>query len=144
VQDSKRLNDYQGPAVIISADGMCEAGRIQHHLMHVIQDSRNTILIVGYMAADTLGRRIRDRASEVRIHGDIFKVRARIEEINAFSAHADYSEEWDWMSLLDLSKLKKVFLVHGEPAGLTHLEAYLREKGIKDVQVVKYGEKYDL
>jgi metallo-beta-lactamase family protein len=144
VQDSKRLNDLKGPAVIISADGMCEAGRIQHHLMHTISDPSTTVLIVGYMAANTLGRRIRDRESEVRIHGEFIKVRARIEEINAFSAHADYSEAWDWMSGLDLTKLKKVFLVHGEAAGLTHLESYLREKGVKDVQIVKRGERYEL
>ena len=144
VQDSKRLNDYQGPAVIISADGMCEAGRIQHHLIHTISDPSSTILLVGYMAADTLGRRIRDRESEVRIHGEVFKVRSRIEEINAFSAHADYQETWDWMSSLDLSRLKRVFLVHGEAAGLEHLDRFLREKGIKDVQIVKKGERYEL
>ncbi len=144
VQDSKRLNALEGPAVIISADGMCEAGRIQHHLIHVISDPRNTILIVGYMAANTLGRRIRDRESEVRIHGEIFKVRAHIEEINAFSAHADYQESWDWLSVLDLERLKKVFLVHGEPSGLKHMEDFLLGKGIKEVQVVKYGERYEL
>ena len=144
VQDSKHLNDLQGPAIIISADGMCEAGRIQHHLIHTISDPSSTILIVGYMAANTLGRRIRDREKEVRIHGEVFKVRARIEEINAFSAHADYQEAWDWMSSLDRTKLKKVFLVHGETSGLSHMEKFLREKGIKDLQVVKYGERYEL
>ena len=144
VQDSKRLNDLKEPAIIISADGMCEAGRIQHHLMHTISDSRNTILIVGFMADHTLGRRIKDRESEVRIQGDFFKVRARVEEINAFSAHADYQESWDWLSGLDLGRLKRIFLVHGEPASLSHLEKFLREKGIKDVQVVKYGEVYEL
>jgi metallo-beta-lactamase family protein len=144
VEDSKRLNDSDEPMVIISADGMCEAGRIQHHLIHTIADDRNTILIVGFMAANTLGRRIKDRAAEVRIHGDFYKVRARIEEINAFSAHADYSEAWDWMSALDLTQLKKVFLVHGEAASLTHMREYLLAKGIKDVQIVKKGEVYDL
>jgi metallo-beta-lactamase family protein len=144
VQDSKRLNDYKGPVIIISADGMCEAGRIQHHLIHMISDPSSTILIVGFMAANTLGRRIRDREKEVRIHGEVFRVRANIEEINAFSAHADYQESWDWMSSLDLARLKKVFLVHGEAAGLAHMETFLREKGIKDVQVVKKGEKYEL
>jgi metallo-beta-lactamase family protein len=144
VQDSKRLNDYKGPAVIISADGMCEAGRIQHHLIHTISDPGTTILIVGYMAANTLGRRIRDREPEVRIHGDLHKVRARVEEINAFSAHADYKEAWEWMSSLDLGKLKKVFLVHGEASGLAHMKSFLGEKGINEVQIVKYGEKYEL
>jgi metallo-beta-lactamase family protein len=144
VTDSKRLNDLQGPAVIISADGMCEAGRIQHHLIHTISDARNTILIVGYMADHTLGRRIKDRLPEVRIQGDIFKVKARIEEINAFSAHADYQESWDWLSGLDLERLKKVFLVHGEPAGLSHLQSFLKGKGIKEVEIVKYGSVYDL
>jgi metallo-beta-lactamase family protein len=144
VADSKKLNDLKGPAVIISADGMCEAGRIQHHLIHTISDSRNTILIVGFMAANTLGRRIRDREAEVRIQGDFFKVKARVEEINAFSAHADYEETWDWLSHMDLERLKKDFLVHGEPAGLTHLESYLREKGVKDVEIVKYSKVYEL
>ncbi len=144
VQDSKRLNDLEGPAVIISADGMCEAGRIQHHLMHCISDARNTILIVGYMAANTLGRRIREGEKEVRIHGDFFRVNARVEEINAFSAHADYSESWDWMTGLDLERLKKVFLVHGEPSGLKALKEYLLGKGVKEVEVVKYGERYEL
>jgi metallo-beta-lactamase family protein len=144
VQSSKALNDLKGPAVIISADGMCEAGRIQHHLIHTVSDPNTTILIVGYMAANTLGRRIRDREPELRIHGELFKLRARVEEINAFSAHADYQEAWDWMSSLDLSKLKRVFLVHGEAAGLTHMESFLREKGIKDVQIVKKGERYEL
>jgi len=144
VGESKSLNDYKGPAVIISADGMCEAGRIQHHLIHNISDPNATILLVGYMAANTLGRRIRDREPEVRIHGEMFKVRARVEEINAFSAHADYSEAWDWMSGLDLSSLKRVFLVHGEAPGLAHMQSYLREKGVVDVQIVKKGEVYEL
>jgi metallo-beta-lactamase family protein len=144
VDDSKRLNDYRGPVVIISADGMCEAGRIQHHLIHGISDPANTVLIVGYMAENTLGRRIRDREPEVRIHGDVYKVKAAIEEINAFSAHADYQEAWEWLSRQDISRLKTVFLVHGEGAALTHFQSFLRSKGVADVRIVKYGERYDL
>lgn len=144
VEDSKRLNEYRGPVVIISADGMCEAGRIQHHLIHGISDPANTILIVGYMAENTLGRRIRDRDPEVRIHGEVYKVKAAIEEINAFSAHADYQETWEWLSKQDLSRLKTVFLVHGEGAALTHLQSFLTSKGLSDVRIVKYGERYDL
>ncbi|MBL8967327.1 MAG: MBL fold metallo-hydrolase, partial [Spirochaetaceae bacterium] len=144
VQDSKRLNDMREPMVIISADGMCEAGRIQHHLMHYISDQRNTILIVGYMAANTLGRRIKEREPEVRIHGDFFRVNAEVAEINAFSAHADYEESWEWMSMLDPERLKKVFLVHGEPESLSAMRSFLLGKGVRDVQVVKYGERYEL
>jgi metallo-beta-lactamase family protein len=144
VQDSKALNEIKEPIIVISADGMCEAGRIQHHLMRTVTDPRNTILIVGFMAAHTLGRRIKDREPQVRIHGDIFPLRARVEEINAFSAHADYQESWEWLQGLDLSQLKKIFLVHGEPASLQAQAEFFRSKGIKAVEVVKYGERYEL
>jgi len=144
VEESKALNDLKGPAIIISADGMCEAGRIQHHLLHTVDDPNNTILIVGYMAADTLGRRIKERVPEVHIHGNVLKLRARVEEINAFSAHADYQESWDWLSGLDLSRLKGIFLVHGETEGLNALSAFLGKNGLKKVRIVKYGERYEL
>ncbi len=144
VDDSKALNRLEGPAVIISAAGMCEAGRIQHHLIHNISDERNTILVVGYMAANTLGRRIRDGQKEVRIHGDLFKVKARVEEIKAFSAHADYQETWDWISRMDTSSLKTVFLVHGEDEALEAQKRFLEAKGLRDVRIVEYGERYSL
>ncbi len=144
VDDSKMLNRLDTPAIIMSADGMCEAGRIQHHLMHNITDPRNTILVVGYMAADTLGRRIRDGQKEVRIHGDLYQVKARVEEIKAFSAHADYQEIWDWLSRMDLSSLKTVFMVHGEDEALAAQKKFLEGKGLKDVRIVKYGERYEL
>ncbi len=144
VEESKALNDLKGPAIIISADGMCEAGRIQHHLLHTVEDPANTILIVGYMARDTLGRRIKERVPEVRIHGNVLKLRARVEEINAFSAHADYQEIWSWLSSLDLGGLKGIFLVHGEAEGLSALSAFLGKKGIGNVRIVRYGERYEL
>jgi metallo-beta-lactamase family protein len=78
VQESKDLNEKKGPLIIISADGMCEAGRIQHHLIHNIRDPNTTILTVGYMAENTLGRRIRNREKEVKIHGEWFKVNAQV------------------------------------------------------------------
>ncbi|MBN2875566.1 MAG: MBL fold metallo-hydrolase [Spirochaetales bacterium] len=144
VDDSKMLNRLDTPAIIMSADGMCEAGRIQHHLIHNISDERNTILVVGYMAAGTLGRRIRDGQKEVRIHGDLFKVKARVEEIKAFSAHSDYQETWDWMSRMDLSSLKTVFLVHGEDEAMEAQKKFFEGKGLKDVRIVEYGERYEL
>lgn len=144
VEESKKLNDLQGAAIIISADGMCEAGRIQHHLIHCISDPRNTILVVGFMAENTLGRAIKEKREEVKILGDYYKVRAMVEEINAFSAHADYQEIWDWVSMMDLSRLKKIFLVHGEKEAQDHLKEYLGTKGLKDIEIVEYEKRYEL
>lgn len=144
VEQSKKLNTMPGPVVIMSADGMCEAGRIQHHLLHGLGDERNTLLIVGYMAADTLGRRLRDGQKEVRIHGNLVNVKARVEEIKAFSAHADYQETWNWMSAMDLSSLKRVFLVHGENDAVDALRTFLLGKGVPAVETVEYGQRYRL
>jgi len=144
VQESKALNDQKGPLIIISADGMCEAGRIQHHLIHNISDPNTTIMTVGYMAENTLGRRIRNRESEVKIHGSLFKVKAQVEEINAFSAHADYIETLQWLKAVDTSKLKGIFLVHGERKAQTFIKKYLEENGYPNVQIVKYGQTYEL
>jgi len=144
VDESKALNDHKGPLIIISADGMCEAGRIQHHLIHNIQDPNTTIMTVGYMAENTLGRRIRNREGEVKIHGEWFKLKAQVEEINAFSAHADYFEMLEWLKALDTSRLKGIFLVHGEKKSQTFLQKYLKENGFPNVEIVKYGKTYEL
>ncbi len=144
VQESKELNKLREPAVIISADGMCEAGRILHHLANNIQDPRNTILIVGYMAEHTLGRRIKDGAPEVRILGSQYQVRARVEELSVFSAHADYREMGDYLKSLDLSRLKEIFLVHGEGEALFKFRTYLLDMGVPAVRIVEPGERYVL
>lgn len=144
VDESKALNDIKGPAVIISADGMCEAGRIQHHLIHTVEDPRATILLVGYMADHTLGRRIRDRQEDLKIHGDWFKLKARVETIDAFSAHADYVEAGEWLDTIDTSRLKKIFMVHGEPPAQKAFKEYLAGKGFGNVEIVRYGETYEV
>ena len=144
VQESKALNDHNGPLIIISADGMCEAGRIQHHLIHNIRDPNTTIMTVGYMAENTLGRRIRNREKEVKIHGEWFKVNAQVEEINAFSAHADYKETLEWLKTLDTSRLKSILMVHGEKKAQAFLKKYLEENGFPNVQVIQYGKTYEL
>jgi metallo-beta-lactamase family protein len=144
VDESKALNDHPGPLVIISADGMCEAGRIQHHLIHGISKADTTILIVGYMAEGTLGRRIRNREKEVRIHGDWFNVRARIEELNAFSGHGDYGEMIAWLNKLDTSRLKRIFLVHGESDAQMAFSKHLAGAGYTAVTIARYGETYQL
>ncbi|MDR1216608.1 MAG: MBL fold metallo-hydrolase [Treponema sp.] len=144
VDESKALNNHPGPLIIISADGMCEAGRIQHHLFNSISDPNTTILTVGYMAENTLGRRIRNREKEVKIHGQWFTRRAEVEEINAFSAHADYFEAVEWLKSIDVSHLKKILLVHGEPKPQAAFKAYLADNGFPQVDIVEYGQTYDL
>ena len=144
VEESKSLNDKEGPMIIISADGMCEAGRVLYHLVNEIGNERNTILIVGYMAENTLGRKIRDGEKEVKILGDMYHVNAKVEQINAFSAHADYTEMTDWLKTIDTSRLKNIFLVHGEKEAQEFFTDYLHQNGFPNVTTVKYDETYDL
>jgi metallo-beta-lactamase family protein len=113
VNDSKALNDLHEPAIIISASGMCEAGRVLHHLRNNIEDPKNTVLFVGYCAEHTLGAKIRGGQKEVPILGDNFKVRADIQILDSFSGHADRSELLHYFDTMG-GKKERVFLVHGE------------------------------
>jgi metallo-beta-lactamase family protein len=142
-EESKQLNDLTEPAIIISSSGMCEYGRILHHLARTIEDPRHTILIVGYMAQHTLGRKIQEKQPEVKIFGDLYKLRAEVVSMDTLSAHADYNDILEYISKLDFHRLKQIFLVHGEPESQTHLKDLLKEKGYKTT-IVKYGQKYDL
>ncbi|MCQ2583828.1 MAG: MBL fold metallo-hydrolase [Treponema sp.] len=144
VEDSKELNKKEGPMIIISADGMCEAGRVLYHLANEISNPKNTIMIVGYMAEDTLGRRIRDGQKEVKILGDMYKVQAKVEQVNAFSAHADYSEMIEWLKEIDTSRLKKIFLVHGEKDQQEGFKQHLAEAGFDKVEIVCPDKEYKL
>ncbi|MCL2792014.1 MAG: MBL fold metallo-hydrolase [Spirochaetaceae bacterium] len=144
VEDSKRINDVKGPVIIISADGMCEAGRINHHLTQAIEKPENTILIVGFMAAHTLGRKIKDKQKVVKIFGEPYNLNAQVESIDSFSAHADYGEIKEYIGQLDLEKLKTVFLVHGEPDSQENLKKELKSIGVKNVKIAKYGEEYEI
>lgn len=144
VDESKELNKKSGPMIILSADGMCEAGRILYHLANNISNPNNIILIVGYMSEHTLGRRILEGEKEVKILGDWYKVNAQVKQIDSFSAHADYKESTEWLKLIDTSRLKKIFLVHGEKDAQAYLKSYLAENGFPNVEIVKYGETYNL
>lgn len=124
VKASKELNDHEGTAIIIAASGMCEAGRILHHLKNGIDDPKNTVLFVGYCAEHTLGRRIREGEKEVPILGERYQVRAHIEKIDSFSGHADHSELLDYFSRIG-GKKDHVFLVHGEAYGSQALKEAL-------------------
>jgi metallo-beta-lactamase family protein len=138
-EESQKLNGLRMPCVLISASGMCEAGRILHHLLIGVGDHRNTILIVGFMGAHTLGRALADRQKEVRIFGEPHEVKARVKILNAFSAHADRDEIGTWVAGLDRSRLKGAFLVHGETSACDALKAKLLAQGVPRVEVLDPG-----
>jgi metallo-beta-lactamase family protein len=141
--ESKRLNRMKEPAIIISASGMCESGRILHHLKNNVENPANTVLVVGFMAQNTLGRRIVERLPEVKIFGDMYKLKAEVAVLDAFSAHADYREILEYIGLQHPSKLKGIFLVHGEPDAQAHLKKLLAERGY-ETTIVRYDETYNL
>lgn len=144
-EDSKKLNELRMPCIIIATSGMCEAGRILHHLVHGVGDHRNTVLVVGFMAAHTLGRALADRRPEVRIFGETHEVRARVKILNAFSAHADRNEIGEWVGRMDRRRLRGVFLVHGEPDAQDALAAHLRDAwGIARVEGLEAGRAVTL
>jgi metallo-beta-lactamase family protein len=139
VEESKALNTLNGPAVIISASGMCEAGRVQHHLKHTITSPRNAVLIVGWQAPHTLGRRLVERQPVVRIFGEEFPLRARVKVINGYSAHADRQGLLDWVRPIARS-LKRAFVVHGDPEPAETMAESLRKLGARKVTAPGQGD----
>mgnify|MGYP001428897342 CR=1 FL=1 len=131
-EESKSLNEKSGPFIIISASGMAEGGRVLHHLKNNIGNPDNIILIAGYQAENTLGRRIRDGISPVKIYGELYEVKAKVITLNEFSAHADQRELLDYIR--SLKGLKKVFLVHTEMSQALPFEKILRDS-LGDIQV---------
>ena len=127
-EESKALNNDRRPMIIIAGSGMCESGRILHHLKNNIEDSRTMVLIVGYMARDTLGKRIVDRVSFVRIFGVEYELNAEVVVINAFSGHADKNELMDFV--LECLPLKSIFLVHGDEEQSHALFDTLTQRGL--------------
>lgn len=143
VEASKAINNVKGAAVIISANGMVEAGRIRHHVKNNIEDERNTILFVGYQAENTLGRRIEDGVSPIKIFGDDYEVRAQIARADGFSAHADRKGLVDWVKPI-ARQLKGAFVVHAESNAADALVQSLRELGISNAIAPEYGQHFDL
>ena len=142
INGSKALNDIIGVAIIISASGMCEAGRILHHLKNNIGDPKTTVLFVGYCADNTLGRRIRDGEREVAILGGRYKVRAKIEIIDSFSGHADHSELLAWFERISGPKTR-VWLVHGEPDSAAKLRDALEPLHAGSVEIAELGREVE-
>ncbi|MHB1327070.1 MAG: MBL fold metallo-hydrolase [Gemmatimonadales bacterium] len=143
VKDSKRLNSLNGPAIIISASGMAEAGRILHHMANHVSDHRNMVLFIGYQAEHTLGRRIQDGATEIKIFGETVVRRAEVETIGGYSAHADRTELRDWVKALG-GPVKRAFVVHGEPEAAEAMRTLLLETGVGEVTIPRLGESFVL
>jgi metallo-beta-lactamase family protein len=142
-EESKKLNDLHGPFLVISASGMCEQGRILHHLRNNLEDPRNTVLITGFQAADTLGRKLVEKWPEVRVFGEPMRVRAEISSLDELSGHADQGELLRWLEPV-LPSLRRVFLVHGEVRQAADLAAVLESRFGLNVTVPKPGESFEL
>lgn len=134
-EESKSLNNDHTPCVIISASGMAEAGRVKHHIANNIDNAHNTILIVGYCEPHSLGGMLRNGIKEVTIFGDKHEVVAAVEVINCLSAHGDYDDMCQWLACQDVSKVKKLFLVHGEYDVQLAFRDRLLRKGFKDIEI---------
>lgn len=143
VNESKRLNNVKSPYVVITASGMCEAGRVLHHLRHNVGDARNTVLITGFQAENTLGRKLKDGWKSVRIFGFPAAVEAEVTSLDELSGHADSGELLEWMRPM-VPTLKKVFLVHGEPPQAAALASAIKERYGLDAVVSAPGLSCEL
>ena len=144
VQESMALNDRKGSFVVISASGMVEAGRILHHVKNNISDPRSCILIVGYQAANTLGRRLVEKARTVKIFGEPYTRKAEVVVMNEFSAHADRNELMAWVKEFR-RKPRQAFVVHGEESqSLPFAERLRTEAGIRKVLVPEFRRKAEI
>lgn len=141
--ESIQLNSFSGPCIIISASGMCEHGRIQHHIKNNCTRSENTIMIVGFQAQHTLGRRIVEKQKMIRIFGVEYPLRAEVEIVNAFSCHAGRTDLIDFATEAAASA-KRILLVHGESESMDALKSGLAEKGITQVSIPDFGVPIEL
>lgn len=145
VESSKMLNELKGPAVIISASGMITAGRILHHLKNNIDQSRNTILIVGYCAEGTIGARLASGAKTIRIFGQEHTVMAKVEKLSSFSGHAGQTELYEFIHASQKpGTLKKLFLVHGDEPRSLAFSQFMQEKGYKNVERPSRGQTFEI
>jgi len=143
--ESMALNRREGPMVIIAAGGMCENGRVVHHLKHAVSDDRNAILIIGFQAEHTLGRRIVEKRQELRILGKTLPLNARVEIVNGLSAHADASDfKWWFNELQKQGGAEQVFIVHGESRSANALAAIAEEASDLPPIIPQFGQAFDL
>lgn len=138
VEESKALNNHNGPCIIVASSGMCEHGRIVHHIKNSIGDHRNVLVIVGFQAQNTLGRKLIEKMNPVNIFGKPHEVKMEIKIMNAYSAHADRSDLLDYVS--KVKGLKKLMLVHGEDQACEDLKKAMEDNGVQNVTVPSFGE----
>jgi metallo-beta-lactamase family protein len=144
-QESVRLNHREGPFVVISASGMCESGRVRHHLKHAIEDPNNTIVLIGFQAEHTLGRRLAERQPVVTILDRSFHLRARVEQLDGLSAHADAEDfKWYFSKMSADSHIGRAFLVHGERAGAQALAGMLHDLCDEDPGIPAANQAFDV
>lgn len=141
--ESKAINETGGSAIIIAGSGMCTGGRIKHHIKNLISSEKNTILFIGYQAMGTLGRFILDGATEVRIHGEMKPIAARIAKINGFSAHADRNELFRWLSALKTPP-RRLFIIHGEADAADEFGKFVHEKTGWNITIPNYRDSIEL
>ncbi|MDD3321301.1 MAG: MBL fold metallo-hydrolase [Paludibacter sp.] len=145
VDESKALNAYEKPCIIISSSGMAEAGRVKHHIANNISNWRNTILMVGYCTPSSLGARIQEPGLRfISIFGDMHEVNASIEKIEAFSGHGDYNEMKSFLSCQDTKEIKKTFLVHGDYEVQQKYMEELKTVGFHDIEIPEAGQEFEL
>lgn len=144
VDESKQLNDRKGACMIISASGMCEAGRIVHHLANNIENPINTVMIVGYQAQHTLGRKIVERNPTVKMFGEEKKLNAEVVVMNSFSAHADKNELLGYVKKFNATTLKNIFLVHGDLDQAEKFSAALTENKFKKIDIPERLQTFEL
>jgi metallo-beta-lactamase family protein len=135
------LNTAPGPMIIIAASGMCEGGRVVHHLKNCVQDPDNVVLICGFQAENTLGRRIVEKKTPLKILGEEVELKARVEIINALSAHADRAGLIDWIDEVK-DNVRYAFAVHGESEKVNAMTQLLAERGIKNAVAPMPGQTF--
>jgi metallo-beta-lactamase family protein len=140
VDESKKLNDITEPCIILASSGMCEAGRILHHLANNITNPNNTVLVVGFMAEHTLGRRIVERQPQLKIFGEMIQLKAEVAILNAFSAHAGQDELTAYLQTMNKTRLKNIFIVHGEPEQAKVLSQKFSESGYGSISIPARGD----
>ncbi|MBI4946125.1 MAG: MBL fold metallo-hydrolase [Bacteroidetes bacterium] len=142
--DSKKLNNYDEPCIIISASGMCEAGRIKHHLANSVSNKNNTVLFVGYCAPSTLGAKLKRGDPDVSIFGIRYAVKADIAVLESYSAHGDYNETILYLSCQDKKQLKKIFLVHGEYETQEKYKATMEQNLFTNIEIPEPMQEFSL